>query len=98
MKPTQLRSILALTLSGACLSPVLGSSNGQDVLASLQPAPIRLDVNLVQLPVTVTDSNGHLIPGLPLAAFRLFVDGKQQPITVFGKEDAPVTAGLVVDN
>jgi Ca-activated chloride channel homolog len=69
---------------------------------ALSPAPeettIRADVNLVQLQVTVTDARGHTVPGLPKEAFQLFVDNNPQPITVFQGEDAPVTAGIVIDN
>jgi Ca-activated chloride channel homolog len=68
----------------------------------LSPAPeestIRADVNLVQLHATVTDSKGHTVSGLSKDAFRLFVDDKPQEITIFQGEDAPVTAGIVIDN
>ena len=63
-----------------------------------EPAPIRMDVNLVQLHVRVTDSAGRAVPGLGKSAFRLLVDDVPQEITVFQKEDAPVTAGIVIDN
>jgi len=63
-----------------------------------QPASIRLNVNLVQLPVTVTDIQGRNVAGLSLQAFRLSVDGVPQPITAFHGEDVPVTAGIVIDN
>jgi VWFA-related protein len=59
---------------------------------------IRTDVNLVQLSVRVTDSAGHNVVGLSQDAFRLTIDGKVEPITVFSGEDAPVTAGIVIDN
>ncbi len=36
--------------------------------------------------------------GLPKDAFQLFIDDVQQPITVFQRDDTPVTAGIVVDN
>jgi VWFA-related protein len=62
------------------------------------PVSIRLDVNLVQLPATVTDSKGRSVGGLTVQAFRLFVDGVSQSITAFHGEDAPVTAGIVIDN
>ena len=71
-------------------------------VASLSPAPeeatIRADVNLVQLPVTVSDAGGRTVSGLTKEAFQLFVDNVPQPITVFQGEDAPVTAGIVIDN
>ena len=63
-----------------------------------EPFPIRTEVNLVQLHVTVTDSAGNAIGGLAKSAFRLLVDDVPQEITVFQGEDAPVTAGIVVDN
>jgi VWFA-related protein len=59
---------------------------------------IRADVNLVQLSIRVTDSEGHNVVGLGREAFRITIDKKEQPITVFNGEDAPVTAGIVIDN
>jgi Ca-activated chloride channel family protein len=59
---------------------------------------IRTDVNLVQLSVRVTDRFGQNVVGLNRDAFRLLIDKQEQPITVFNGEDAPVTAGIVVDN
>jgi VWFA-related protein len=63
-----------------------------------QNPTIRADVNLVQLDARVTDSQGHIVPGLTKEAFQLFVDEVPTPITVFQGEDAPVTAGIVIDN
>jgi Ca-activated chloride channel homolog len=63
-----------------------------------EPDAIRLNVNLVQLHARVTDSAGHAVTGLGKEAFALFVDDVPQPITVFRGEDAPITAGIVVDN
>jgi Ca-activated chloride channel homolog len=59
---------------------------------------IRADVNLVQLSVRVTDSAGRNVVGLGQDAFHLIIDKQEQPITVFSGEDAPVTAGIVIDN
>ena len=36
--------------------------------------------------------------GLPKDVFQLFIDDVPQPITVFQQDDAPVTAGIVIDN
>ena len=59
---------------------------------------IRADVSLVQLSIQVTDSEGRNVVGLGREAFRITIDKKDQPITVFNGEDAPVTAGIVIDN
>ena len=55
-------------------------------------------MNLVQLPVRVTDRQGHTVQGLKKDAFEVWVDDAPQPITIFQGEDAPVTAGIVIDN
>jgi Ca-activated chloride channel family protein len=73
-------------------------SAGQQTAPETQTPTIRLNVNLVQLNVTATDSSGRTISGLGQQAFQLFVDDVQQPITVFHGEDAPVSAGIVIDN
>jgi Ca-activated chloride channel homolog len=63
-----------------------------------QTTTIRMEVNLVQLSVRVTDTDGRNVVGLKQGAFRLTIDDKEEPITVFNGEDAPVTAGIVIDN
>lgn len=63
-----------------------------------KPTTIRTDVNLVQLHVRVADREGHAVQGLTKSAFQLWVDDVVEPITVFQGEDAPVTAGIVIDN
>ncbi len=66
--------------------------------AALQPPTIRTEVNLVQVQVKVTDPRGRVVTGLPKQAFELLVDGQKQDISVFQGEDAPVAAGIVIDN
>jgi Ca-activated chloride channel homolog len=53
---------------------------------------------LVVLPIRVTGSDGDFVSGLKQEQFRVYVDGRQQPITLFRQEDTPVTVGLVVDH
>src|SRR5262249_20306763 len=68
------------------------------LLPASDETTIRTDVNLVQLQVTVTNTQGRSVSGLRKEAFQLFVDDTRQPITIFQGEDAPVTAGIVIDN
>jgi VWFA-related protein len=77
----------------ALLTAVAAASAG-----GVQPSTIRTDVNLVQVQVKVTDSRGRIVTGLEKSAFELLADKEKQEITVFQGEDAPVTAGIVVDN
>jgi Ca-activated chloride channel family protein len=67
-------------------------------LAAQQEFALRSDVTLVQLHARVTDNQGRAVLGLDKDAFQLYVDNVPQPISVFQGEDAPVTAGIVVDN
>jgi len=58
---------------------------------------IRLDVKVVLIPVSVTDSLDHPVNNLPPTAFRLLEDNVEQKIACFFKEDAPVSVGLIFD-
>ncbi len=61
------------------------------------PPVIRKNVDLVMVPVTVTDERDRIITGLEQQNFQLF-DGKQpQAIKHFSSEDAPVSLGIVLD-
>ena len=58
---------------------------------------IRVNADLVLIPVMVTDKKDRLITGLDRSHFRLFEDKVEQPITHFAAEDVPVSIGLVFD-
>jgi Ca-activated chloride channel homolog len=62
-----------------------------------QSPTLRVDVNLVLVPVTVTDRNGRFLTGLDRSRFKLLEDGVPQPIASFSTEDLPVSIGLVLD-
>lgn len=58
---------------------------------------IRLDANLVLVPVSVTDSRGKLVPDLRQTDFTLLEEKHSQEIVSFSRENAPVSLGIVVD-
>jgi Ca-activated chloride channel family protein len=60
-------------------------------------ATIRVDTNLVQIPVTVTDPRGTFVTGLDKENFKLAEDKLPQEILNFSSEDAPMSIGLVFD-
>ena len=60
-------------------------------------APIRLDVNLVMVPVTVTDRRGATVNGLARDNFQVFEDKVARPIVSFSDQDAASSIGLVLD-
>ena len=63
----------------------------------LPKSNIRSDVNLVLIPVTVTDPMNRFVTGLEKEYFKVFEDKKQQQITQFSSDDAPLSVGLLFD-
>ncbi|HUI54741.1 MAG TPA: VWA domain-containing protein [Bryobacteraceae bacterium] len=63
----------------------------------LPKSNIRSDVNLVLIPVTVTDPMNRFVTGLEKENFKLFEDKKQQIVTQFSSEDAPLSVGVLFD-
>jgi Ca-activated chloride channel homolog len=63
------------------------------------PGPaIKRDVDLVVLHTTVEDSKGQFVADLKQDNFKVFEDKVEQRISVFSREDIPVSMGLVIDN
>jgi len=60
-------------------------------------SPIRLDVKVVQIPVTVTDTWDRPVEGLRPSDFRLFEDDVEQKIVYLSREEAPASVGLIFD-
>ena len=59
--------------------------------------PLRKDVDLVLVPVTITDPMNRLVTGLEKENFELTDNGKQQEIRHFSSEDAPISLGVIFD-
>jgi Ca-activated chloride channel family protein len=58
---------------------------------------IRLDVNLVLIPVLVTDPYDRPVRGLRKENFRVFEGNTEQTITHFFSDDSPVSIGWIFD-
>ena len=63
----------------------------------LAESQFRADTSLVLVPVTVTDTRSANINGLGKDSFAVLDDGRPQPISVFYREDAPCSIGIVLD-
>lgn len=59
---------------------------------------IKLDVSLVVLHTTVQNDRGKFVDGLSKDAFRVYEDKVEQKLSIFKREDIPVSMGLVIDN
>ena len=62
-------------------------------------ASVTLKVNsdLVQIPVTVTDKSDRVIANLPKESFAIFENGVEQRLVHFGSGEAPVSLCIVFD-
>jgi len=58
---------------------------------------IRADVNMVLIPVSISDRWDHPITNLTSNAFRLFEDQIEQTIQSFSYEEGPVSIGFIFD-
>ena len=80
------------------LKPVIvGADNAAALATSRRDARIRVDVNLVLVPATVTDPMNRLVTGLDQDNFQIFDNNVGQTIKSFSTQDAPVTIGIVFD-
>ncbi len=91
----------------ALLSPALSSAQipsepppppPVEPLKQQPGASIKVDVNLVVLHTTVLDDRGKFVEGLTADNFRVYEDKTEQKLSVFKREDIPVSMGLVIDN
>ncbi len=67
-------------------------------LFSQTPARIKSRSELVVVPVTVKDAQGHLVGDLERSDFRVFEDGSEQEISLFSADPFPLSAVVAVDD
>jgi VWFA-related protein len=100
------RRILFLTAAFAVLLPLafLGQVKteprpklGLPPAESGPSANLRIDTNLVLVPVSVCDHQNRPVTGLEKEHFRVLDDHVEQTITHFSMDDEPVAVGLVFD-
>jgi Ca-activated chloride channel family protein len=61
---------------------------------------VRVNTDLVVLNVTVMDKDGQYVPGLKLADFKVFEEGREVPIKLissFGAQESPFAAVILLD-
>ncbi len=83
--------------------PVFSGGNDrtddQEVIADDPGADdvIRVETNLVTMPVSVLDRNGRFVSGLTQRDFRIFENGKEQKVDYFQSVEQPFTVILMID-
>ncbi|MGA2651122.1 MAG: VWA domain-containing protein [Terracidiphilus sp.] len=56
-----------------------------------------VNVNFVEVPVTVKDPKGHLVAGLTYRDFKVYENNSREPLTLFTVDPAPLSIVFVVD-
>ncbi len=91
-------TLAAFVLIGAGATSPSAQKNPKQRQAQQPQGTVRSEVNLVPVYFTVRDDKRALITNLPREQFRLFEDGREQPIDAFGHEsDVPLNLGVVLD-
>ncbi|HBB88119.1 MAG TPA: hypothetical protein DC047_10925 [Blastocatellia bacterium] len=75
------------------LAPTSGHAQRDDEV-------VRVNTDLVVLNVTVTDAAGQYVPGLRLADFKVFEDGKEIPVRLissFSVQESPYASVVLLD-
>ncbi|MEZ5429223.1 MAG: VWA domain-containing protein [Pyrinomonadaceae bacterium] len=81
------RSIFLLILAAALAFSIRGQDEDS----------VRIETNLVNINVAVTDGRGNHVDGLKRENFEIFDNKTRQTITHFSAEDAPVSFGIIYD-
>lgn len=84
--------------------PVLGGRNGNpspaptvDPIEDDEDGVIRVETNLVAMPVSVLDKDGRFISGLQQRDFKIFENGVEQKIEYFQSVEQPFSVVLMMD-
>jgi len=87
-----------LKLAAPFLALIVCLSVGAVKAQETTPADIiKIDSNLVSVPVIVSDRNGRYISGLAAERFRLYDNSTQQKIAFFDNTEEPLNIALLLD-
>ncbi|HEX8288120.1 MAG TPA: VWA domain-containing protein [Pyrinomonadaceae bacterium] len=84
------KRISAKAQTNSRIQPAVNETVGEDDV-------VKVEINLVTIPVSVFDRNGLYIPNLKQENFKIFEDGKEQEIAYFGASEKPFTVILLID-
>jgi len=84
--------------AGKTVEPIPAAAPDPAQDAAGQRGRIKVNVNLVNVLVSVLDDHNRPAPDLPIEGFQLFEEGVQQKIEVFESEtDQPLDLALMID-
>ena len=102
-RPALLALILILLVSPQLLSQEKRETSAQQASSAAEEQDIdegdvvSVSTSEVLLPVTVRDQNGRLVPTLTRTDFRVFEEGREQPLSDLALRQVPVDVVLMID-
>ena len=84
--PKELPAVTSAMLATAASAPVAESK------------PLRVSVDVVLVPVTVTDRHNRPVNSLDRKDFSVFEDDKRQEIRYFSTEESPLSVAILFDD
>jgi VWFA-related protein len=75
----------------------LADGNAQASALAVDGDVIKVDTQLVNVPVRVMDKKGRFVAGLKQDEFKVFENGVEQDISYFSSEEEPFTVVLMLD-
>jgi Ca-activated chloride channel homolog len=78
-------------------APKPDSMDALDPSLKTHTKPVKVDVSLVLVPVTITDPMNRLVTGLDKENFEVYENKQAQELRTFSSEDAPVSIGVIFD-
>ncbi|MDR0842851.1 MAG: VWA domain-containing protein [Acidobacteriota bacterium] len=90
--------LATILLAGFSFVPIvrITAQTGSDT-SPAKPPVFRVSVQNVYIPVAVSDSLGRYVTGLKKEHFRVFEDKVEQDVIYFSQQEAPISAGIVLD-
>ena len=89
------------TISAHLIRLVVTLTSGDRVVRTMRTKGLgyadKVNVEAIQVTVTVSDSAGRFVGGIERPRVRVFEDGKPQPITYFAASDVPLELVVAVD-
>ena len=58
---------------------------------------VAVNTNFIEIPVTVKDHSGHMVPGLLPKDFTVYENGKLQKLAYFTSDPLPISAAVLID-
>src|SRR5215813_14917748 len=91
-------ALTLLSLPAAMIARAGRAQAAQTTSADKKPnQTLKIDVDLVLVNATVTDSLNRYVSGLESQHFQLWEDKVEQKVEYFNAEDVPISVGVIFD-